>query len=83
MCQIDDELTTREAVLIVENPLMPVRTPPGWDKFIDAPNWQPLYFLPEDYDEDVFRAYLDGLLALPFETLAIIQEMEQEKRGER
>ena len=31
-------------------------------------------------DEEAFRDYLDGLLALPFETEKILREMEQEKK---
>ena len=31
-------------------------------------------------EEATMRAYLDGLLALPFETVKIMEEMEREKR---
>lgn len=37
----------------------------------------------EMLEEATMRAYLDGLLKLPLETLKILQQMEEEKRGER
>ena len=73
MCQIDDELTTREASMIRSHV----------SEFVDWPDLteEELFVVNRILDDkDVFRAYLDGLMLLPRETVKIMEEMEREKR---
>lgn len=64
---------------------------PGSDKTCSViarvnPRTGVLEVVASDFDkepEEVFRAYLDGLIELPSETERVLMEMEAEKRGER